>query len=119
MLKNKLSPEETQTRQENLLDLAKSILNGQMQIAPGCLQIQQLLFDLSLDVDKEFIIFTGFNSETDRFPLGQERSLWNQDSLKDKDKELARIEEFYKQQIFLACQAIINKFSSNLKNDSA
>jgi hypothetical protein len=54
--------------------------------------------------DRRFII--AIESETDHLPIGVVRKLWAPDALKEKDVEIARIEELYRDDFFETCRRI-------------
>ena len=98
---------------KKLITAAESTLNGQTRIAESTLAIEQLLIKLDLDMDSEFLVFKGFDSETDSHPFGKQRELWNQDVLQQKDIELKAYEERMKDSIFAACHKLIQRFSKD------
>lgn len=90
-----------------ILSLAEKILDSRTGIVEGCREIFHLLNERGIAYEKDFLIFTGVESETDRFPVGPERQYWNKESLKLTDKEIEEVEGFYKKNIFEACKKLI------------
>lgn len=90
-----------------ILSLAKKILDSRTGVAEGCREIFHLLNERGIAYEKDFLIFTGVESETDRLPVGPERQYWNKESLKLMDKETEKVEKFYKKDIFEACKKLI------------
>ena len=103
-----------QNIQRKLLEVTQAVLDGDVRLSIGCLEIEHCLIDLELDMVPEFLIIKGFNSETDNLPANENiRKLWNKESLIEKDKELLSIEEYFKASIIEACENIIARFKNN------
>jgi hypothetical protein len=68
------------------------------------------LRDLNIVNKSEFLIFQGVDSETDDFPLGDERDDWSKEVLIRKDAELANYEILYRNDVLAACEKLIERY---------
>ena len=73
-----------------IVTIAQRILSGESGIVAGARQLARLRFDVGAEHDSDFIFFVAVDSESDDLPLGEVRSHWNADVLKEKDAELQK-----------------------------
>jgi hypothetical protein len=52
-------------------------------------------------------IFIAVDSETDHLPVGKLRQLWHPDFLDEKDAEIARCEQLWRDEVLAACERIV------------
>ena len=95
-----------------VVEVCEAILHEEIGVLLGVRQLCRLHYDLFDQVDDDFVLFIGINSETDSLPIGDERQYWNEKILIEKDKEIAEIEARVKQDVFDTCQKLIKRFSS-------
>ena len=100
------------TVQDQIVDVCEAILHGDTGILFGTRQLCRLHYELFRQIDEDFVLFIGINSETDSLPIGDERQYWNEEVLIEKDKEIAEYEIRVKQDVFDACRKLIKRFSS-------
>ncbi|MEK7706284.1 MAG: hypothetical protein AAB426_15090 [Myxococcota bacterium] len=61
--------------------------------------------------DPDLVVFIGVDSETDDLPVGDVRALWNRDALREKDVELARANDLYRESVERACRNILRRYA--------
>jgi hypothetical protein len=68
------------------------MLTGETSLVEGARDLAQIASRLraSESLPHELKYFLGVASETEDFPLGQERAMWNEDALARKDVEAER-----------------------------
>jgi hypothetical protein len=86
-------------------------LRGEAKVLLGVRKLCRLHYELFDQIDDDFILFIGVDSETDGLPLGDERKYWNEKVLIKKDKEIAEYETRVKQEVLDACRKLIERFS--------
>jgi hypothetical protein len=72
-------------------------------------------FSQGLENDPDVLIFIGIDSSTDHLPIGEVRKFWNPEVLLQKDKEIAKWEDFYRTQAREACERLIEKVSDSIE----
>ena len=94
---------------------ADEIIAGKVGIIAGSRIMSRLRFEIGIsDDDEDFLTFVAIDSESDELPTGQERELWSPEALKEKDKEIQRCEELYRQNAIEACEGIIRKWRGDV-----
>ena len=104
------SDEYRESRRESLVETAKAVINGDIGIILGSRQIHAYRFDLADDLDDDFSLFIGVDSQTDHLPVDEERRNWSSEALSRKDLEIAEAEEFFKDDVLAACRKLIARF---------
>jgi hypothetical protein len=97
-------------RKSELVDFAKQTLTAELSITDGTLKILPILNELEISNLDEYIIFVLFESETDHLPRGIYKRNWNPIVLKEKEKELEKAENFYRNDVIEACKTILKNF---------
>jgi hypothetical protein len=89
-------------------ETAQRFLDGRITLLEAVRQLVSLAHtDAVAELeDRRFII--ALDSETDTLPVGDVRSLWAPDSLKEKDVEIARAEELYRADFKETCRRIVD-----------
>ncbi|MBK9926785.1 MAG: hypothetical protein IPP66_16045 [Anaerolineales bacterium] len=100
------------TVQNQVVDVCEAILCGETSVLLGARTLSRLHYELFKQIDDDFVLFIGIDSETDNLPIGDERKYWNEKVLVEKDKEIAEYEARVGHEVFDACQKLINRFSS-------
>lgn len=95
-----------------ILDTANGILQEKIEVLDGCRFLVKLYYKLNSDSTLEiFLPLMGIVSETDEFPLAEDRFVWSTESLGRMDKErdgyLLQVREI----IIDTCREIIRSFS--------
>ena len=99
-------------------DLARAIADGHIGVVEGSWKIRDLAF-AGADVDDQmralFMPFVAVTSETDHFPIGEERANWDPDVLREKDREIRAYDEACRAQMVSHCRA----FAARVDQDVA
>lgn len=102
-------------RQQELISDITMVLDGKVGIIFGSRLIQQYRFDLDDDGnDKDFGVFVLVDSDTDHLPVDNERDNWSAEALVRKDREIAEAEDFYRKDVFHACEVLLDRFGDKL-----
>lgn len=97
-----------------IVKVAQAILNGTMDVIDGARMLHGLGHDVSADdLDPDFSIFVVIDSDTDHLPIGDERQLWSENALVEKDEEIRKIKAFYKDDVVQACTRLILRFETH------
>ena len=93
---------------ERSLQIARSILDMRIGILEGVRALLPLLHsDPDFASQEDCNLFQGVASETDDLPIGKVRIEWHPDYLPEKDQEIARCEDLWRDQIRSACERIL------------
>jgi hypothetical protein len=99
------------TTKERIARIAREMLSGTMDLFVGCREICALRGSGLSETDEQVLTtIIGVESETDAFPIGSERSLWDADALREKDEELSQYLHKVRPIILAACRRIIEQF---------
>ena len=98
----------SETTKACAIEIAREILLGRI----GAIEAARLLCPI-LHQDPAIVSRTDFNSirgidsETDDLPVGRVREQWHSDFLPEKDREIARCEGLYMDQVRAICERIL------------
>jgi hypothetical protein len=88
--------------------IARSVLDAQLGVLAAARALTALLHrDRGIVSEEDFNLFRGVESETDDLPLGKVREEWRADALIEKDREIARCEALWRDQVLAACTRIL------------
>ena len=93
---------------------ARGILNGQVGVIEGSRNLAALSRKFSADKRERFLLFIGIDSESDNLAIGPERQYWAEEALVKQDTEIENAEDYYKEDVFNACRALISLLESDL-----
>jgi hypothetical protein len=87
------------------LDQLRGMVSGSIGLVEGCRALVRLLPSLPPEVaaSEPALTVVGVESETDTFPLGQQRTLWAPDALRRADEELAEYIDVVREPLMAAC----------------
>lgn len=106
----------TESDEQLAVRIARSILDGSMQLLLGCRQMIGPIRRLGLDHQEPFITFIGVESETDSLPLeSEDRKMWNAEALAREDKEIARYTTWAEGLVIPACHEVIRRFNGSIQ----
>lgn len=91
--------------------LARAILRGDADVIDGSLDLVAALQTAGLEHDSDARRLQGFCSDTDRFPRGRTRALWNADALAENDAERDRYVEAWRTEVMAVCRSLITKLT--------
>ena len=108
----KLSHEEYVLQQRRkVAKLASDVLEGDLSILEAAIEIAKFRFELDVDEnDKDLLVFIGIESEIDHLPIGPERKYWNEDALKEKERQIKECETWAKEFGLKACKSLLDRF---------
>lgn len=58
-------------------------------------------------------IFQEYRNSAQNLPIGSERLHWNREVLREKDIEIERINQQFRDQVFEACWVLIDRFADS------
>lgn len=89
------------------LETVELALDGRMSMVESAhVLLPHLSMNSDLASQEDFNLIRAIETETDDLPIGLIREHWHPDSLIEKDRELARCEEIWHEQMNSACQRI-------------
>ena len=101
-----------QKQKDRVVEIANGVLVGQIGIIEGARELAHLRWKVTDDeFDPDFLPFISVDSETDALPIGEERAYWASHALAEKDQEIKRAEDFYREKILAACQILVVRFT--------
>jgi hypothetical protein len=71
------------------------------------------------EFDPDFVTFFVIDDQTDALPVGESRKHWAPDALAQKDRELAQIENSYRNQALEAASHLVARFADEKRPESA
>jgi len=95
-----------------IIRVARGILDHSIGVVAGARLLSALRFRVSAENDPDFLTFTGIDSETDRFPLGEVRSRWSSEALARFDDERLTAEGHWRESAERACVSLIQKYEA-------
>lgn len=66
------------------------------------------------ELEPDFLLFVGIDSETDHLPLGAARDYWAKAALAAKDLEIEEAEAFYRESTLVACRRLVERFGRDI-----
>lgn len=100
-----------ESNRNELIAVANAMLNGETNLIEGVRKICSLRHSLGDPENDVFMPIRAIESETDHFPIGELRKQCANDYLQRVDNEMQRYLAEAKEDIFTACQEIIQVFS--------
>ena len=95
---------------QNIVAAAQAVLDGKLGIIEGAGKLAKFRINAKAEKDPDFIFLLGVDSETDHLPIGNAARHWNASVLKEKAKEIERVEGHYTERVFQACRSLIQKY---------
>ena len=99
---NKSQDARKQTR-----DIAEAMLSGKMDLISGARSLCSLRYDIGATDNPVFFPIVGFESDTDDYPIGEQRQLYSQILLQEMDKEIQEYVEESRPSVLEACRDIL------------
>jgi hypothetical protein len=113
VLKEKFRNKYPHSRDRARREIAKSaaaMLDGSLSIVEGARQVCRLRFAAELDSDPDIMKFVGIDSETDAYPMGEVRKLWNPDALDKLQPKIDEAEQWARRIGTAACENLVRRF---------
>lgn len=103
--------DEVAARRQELVELANSMLAGEINLIEGVRRICALRFAVQDPENEAFLPIRAIESETDNFPLGAMRASCSPDYLQRADRDMQKYLADAQDDILQACREIVRKFS--------
>jgi hypothetical protein len=97
-------------KRQELVEVARAMLDGRLDLIVGCRRVLALRFQVSASDDEVFVPFQGFDSQTDHLPKGDVRRGFAPELLERFDAEEEEFLRTAKTEILRSCQEIIGRF---------
>lgn len=95
-----------------IIEIANKMLKGEINLAKGSREIVSLKNKIEDSENDIFNTFILVDSDTDHIPLDEDiRKRWNQESLKELDKELDQYIFDMRKKILESCKELIRYFN--------
>lgn len=106
-------------QEREIVRVARRILNGEVSIITGAREMASVrLRPHSDDLDKELLVFSGIDSETDHLPLGDVRRHWAADALIHKDAQINEAEDFFRERALNAARILIERYERKARDEN-
>jgi hypothetical protein len=96
--------------QADLVAVARALLAESLDLVSGCRKLNQLSRRIQPLNRRIFDPITGFDSETDDYPLGEARNNYDKVYLDKVDHEIAEYSERARSSILNSCRLIIAEY---------
>ena len=90
--------------------LAQRIIDGQVGVIEGSIQMGAFQTWLHATEDKDFKVFRAVYSDSTDLPIGDVRKFWDPTALNKKDQMIHEVEERYRRSVIEAAQRIKEKY---------
>jgi hypothetical protein len=101
-----------QSVRKQVVETAQAMLDGEMSYLLGARRLDALRHEVSVgNDDADFMVFIAIASETDDFPLGSVRELWDKQALIRLQPEIDSAEAWAKEQAESVCARLVKRFS--------
>lgn len=97
--------------QWDVVKICRAVIDGDIGVIAASRKLRDLHYQMFQDVDDDFRIFIGIESETDHLPVGDERQYWGDAILSEKDKEMAEYEDKKMEVVIESCKKLIDRFT--------
>ena len=104
---NKTQPERVQ-----IITIAEGMLSGKIDLIAGSRKLCNLRHGIGESENPAFLPIIGFESQTDDYPVGEQRQQYNQNYLQQLDKETQDFVEQAKPALLAACRRILEMLGS-------
>lgn len=95
-----------------IVSIAKEMLSGTMDLIAGSRKLCDLRHAIGESENPVFFSIVGFESETDDYPLGEERQQYDSNQLQQLDKDIQKYVEHAKPSVLAACRRILEMLGS-------
>lgn len=87
-------------------------MDGEESVIEGSRKMLQYQFWMKEEENGMWTIFRVVDSDSDHLPIGAVRAHWNLQALELKDREIAKIEQFYRDQVQSAASRIREQYAT-------
>lgn len=97
-----------ESQKERAIQIARAVVAGQTRVLEAVRALCPILHsEPGLISQKDFNFIIGVESETDDLPIGRIREEWHSDYLPDKDHEIERCENLWRESIRAVCERLL------------
>ena len=89
--------------------VAQEILSGSIDLLAGCRSLVRLRIEAEAPVSPAFAAITGVESETDDYPLGDQRAAYGSELLARLDSEISTYLNKVRPDVLEACKEIVEE----------
>ena len=100
----------TDTARAELIDTARAMLRGSLDVVTGCRRLVTLAHSAALADDDLFTVIISFESQTDHLPTESLRDRWNTAALARDEAEVQPFVASMRPAIERACEQIVRKY---------
>ena len=107
------NPTKRDSAARKVVAVARSIVTYQVGLPTGCRRMFRTLYWLASHESNLPTTFEEYLDKVRGLPIGSERLYWNRDVLRKKDVEIEKVNEQFRDQIFEASWALIDRFADS------
>jgi hypothetical protein len=93
---------------------AEGALNGTLSITEAARELTGVSHELNMSRERQFVVFVGIASETDEFPLGAVRDMWNPAKLLQVVAQRGQYENRVRSTADAACKELLQRYASTV-----
>jgi hypothetical protein len=86
--------------------VATQLLSGEIGMIAGARELKQFRDGVEPDLGKLLDVFVGLDSETDHLPIGDQRTIWDSEALKQNELEIAATEARWRERALAAARQL-------------
>ena len=110
-----VNPSKRDSAARKVVAVARSIVTYEIGIPAGCVRMNRTLFWLAPYETGLPTVFEEYLRQVQSLPLTSERLGWDRSVLREKDKVLEATNQQFRDRIFDACWALIDRFAQAVK----
>jgi hypothetical protein len=107
------NPSKRDSAARKVVAVARSIVTYQIGLSTGCRRMRRTLFWLAPHETGLPAVFDEYLDKLRDLPIGSERLHWDREVLRQKDIEIEKINQRFRDRIFEASWALIDRFSDS------
>ncbi len=100
---------------KRLRALCQRIITGEETVIEGSLKMLQFRFWMKEEKNEIWNIFRVVESESDDLPTEHTRNLWAKDVLVEKDKEIRKVEDLYREETIESAKLIREEYKKHIE----
>jgi Protein of unknown function (DUF2489) len=105
------SPENSESGTRKIVEVARAMLSGDLDLIEGARRINQLRFETADPESDLFLPIRGFESETADYPMGAVRDNWAAPFLAEQDRTISEYVERSRKGVLEDCRRIVDAYS--------
>lgn len=97
----------------DMVATARAMLRGELSFIEGARRISSLRYRVGVeDFDEDMLPFVAIDSDTDTYPFGETRLLWNSEALAKLQPEIDRSEQWAREVGHEHCKNLVERFGT-------